>query len=267
MGTALRYQNIWDAINISNSLLVHKNNPMNRRKKENNVFSVLTQFSHFTVIFHRLSFFVRFYQICLVWWHVFFLFPKKTCLIHLEGSFCSAVYMKTSYPIFFPLLFPLKLRFSFLCTFFMHKKWNKYIVGDAARTTHSEKFFFARNNFLFNHRNVTNVIRERKIRMVNVTKCSVDDENKFCQDLLLLRLARKMFLFQSNEKIHLWANYCYWWLQISDSSNLVLSLIFFSREKMRTNSKYCNFRSLTSTKLYQFRSCQNKKSRMRIYWV
>lgn len=94
---------------------------------------------------------------------------------------------------------------------------------------HTRKsFFFARNNFLFNHRNETNVIRERKIRMVNVTKCSVDDENKFCQDLLLLRLARKMFLFQSNEKIHLWANYCYWWLQISDTSNLVLS--FFSKE-------------------------------------
>lgn len=127
---------------------------------------------------------------------------------------------------------------------------------------HTRKsFFFARNNFLFNHRNLTNVIRERKIRMVNVTKCSVDDENKFCQDFLLLRLARKMFLFQSNEKIHLWANYCYWWLQISDSSNLVLS--FFSKE----NENKFEISLFQVTHINQIIPVPSriKKRRMRIY--
>lgn len=184
----------------------------------------------------------------------FCLFPvEKTCLIHLEGSFCSAVYMKTWYPIFFLCCFLSNFVFLFFVRFLCTKCEINTLLGMLHARHTRKSFFFARNNFLFNHRNLTNVIRERKIRMVNVTKCSVDDENKFCQDLLLLRLARKIFLFQSNEKIHLWANYCYWWLQISDSSNLVLSFFFF-KKKMKTNSKNRYFRSLTSTKLYQFRS-------------
>lgn len=82
VGMALSYQNIWAAINSSRSVY-SKNTPNSHLKKI--MFSDLTQFSHFTVIFHRLSFsfsaFSPYLQKSLcMWWHFFLLNCKKHIL-------------------------------------------------------------------------------------------------------------------------------------------------------------------------------------------
>lgn len=144
------------------------------------MFSDRTQFFHFAVIFHRLSkFLAAFYRhrsTLWVWWQFF------SCVQEVEISVSvQPTAEKHDTQFCLPLSFPLKFLCIFFCLAHFFSPFCNKRIGDAVCNNILEKkvFLFAWNNFHFNHWNGANDIRERKIRMDNVTKWTDHDENKF----------------------------------------------------------------------------------------
>lgn len=152
------------------------------------MFSDLTQFSHFTVIFHRLSFVYQhrstgFVYVC---GDIFFRVRKKKklhtniCKTGISGVLLLNVSRrKTWYPIFcvcaFVVSFKTPFFFLFLFALFLSDfplAITKIGICNAFTQKWKKKFLMVWNNFLSvqSLKWSENDIQERKIRMVNVTK-------------------------------------------------------------------------------------------------